>query len=422
MKRLFHLLKNDRTIKSTTLMVGGQGAANVGAYLYHLFLARLLVPAEFGLLQSLISFSNILTVPLVTLNTVVAKFVSSYVGKGELKKIASFYFQLRKYLFVSLVLGGILFFVFTEPITRFLHLDSWVNVLFLDLALFFGLLTTLNRATLRGLSLFLHLTIAQFIESYGKLVLGVIAVFLGLGVTGAFGAFVFVIFLSFLYMERIINKKLKVSSKFPLPLRAMGTYAVPSAIMTVSVISLYNTDVILVRHFLSGHEAGLYAALSVLGKIIFFGTSRVTMTMFPLVSEAHARGAAFHRIFLLSLVYLLVMAAGITLFYALFPTFAIRVLIGPQYLEAHPLLASFSVFLSLCAIINLLVNFFLSIHRTRTVYVVLVGAIIQTIAIFFFHANLAEVINISLIVTTAIATILLLYYLSILISKPLRVL
>lgn len=410
MRNLFLFLKNDRTVKSATLMVGGHGVANVGAYFYHLFMGRLLIPSDYGALQSLISLSNMLSVPIVTLNTVVAKFVSAYVGKDERHMIASLYYQVRKVLFIFLVIGGGAFLLLSQPIMSFLHLENWVNVLILDLALFFGLVNFLNRATLQGLSLFVPLTITQFIEAFGKLFFGVIAVLAGLRVPGAFGAFVFVIFISFAYMIRILHKKLGKPAYHPLPLRSMSRYAIPSALMTIGITALYNTDVILVRHFLSSYEAGLYAALSVLGKIIFFGTAPVTTTMFPLVSEAHARGERFHRVFLLSLIFLIAMAGSVTLIFTLAPTFVMRLLIGSQYLDAAVYLAPFSIFLSLCAVIYLFINFFLSIHRSRIVLLVVAGAVIQAVAIFLYHANISTVISISLTITIIITVILSLYY------------
>ncbi|OGG24477.1 hypothetical protein A3A79_04815 [Candidatus Gottesmanbacteria bacterium RIFCSPLOWO2_01_FULL_43_11b] len=394
-------------------MVGGHGFANIGAYFYHLFMGRLLIPSDYGALQSLISLSNILSVPTVTLNTVVAKFVSTYVGKGEKEMISSLYYQLRKFLFIFLIIGGALFLLFSNPIMKFLHLENWVNVLILDLALFLGLINFLNRATLQGLSLFVPLTITQFIEAFGKLIFGVVAVLAGLRVPGAFGAFVLVVFISYGYMVTVLHKKLGKPSYRPLPIRAMGRYAIPSALMTIGVTALYNTDVILVRHFLSAYEAGLYAALSVLGKIIFFGTAPVVTTMFPLVSEAHARGERYHRIFLLSLMFLVAIAGSVTLLFTILPTFMMKLLIGSQYLDAAVYLAPFSLFLSLCAVIYLFVNFFLSIHRTRAVYVVVAGAIVQAVALSLFHPDISTVITISLSVTTLLTVILSFYYISV---------
>src|SRR3989338_1575153 len=111
-----------KTLSFLTIMVGGHGFANIGAYFYHLFMGRLLIPSDYGALQSLISLSNILSVPTVTLNTVVAKFVSTYVGKGEKEMISSLYYQLRKFLFIFLIIGGAPFLFFFNPIMKFLHL------------------------------------------------------------------------------------------------------------------------------------------------------------------------------------------------------------------------------------------------------------------------------------------------------------
>ena len=49
--------------------------------------------------------------------------------------------------------------------------------------------------------------------------------------------------------------------------------------------SWHNIDVILVKHYFSADEAGHYAALSQLGKIIIFGTGAIASVMFPLVVE-----------------------------------------------------------------------------------------------------------------------------------------
>lgn len=411
MRKIFAFLRNDRTVKSATFMVGGNAVANVGAYLYHLFMGRLLLPADYGELQSLISLLNILNVPSVTINTVVAKFVSTYVGKNEREKISSLYYQIRKALVVFLVIGGGIFLLFSGAIMNLLHLESWINVLILDFVLFFGLMNVLNRATLQGLSLFVPLTLAQFIETYGRLLFGVLAIGAGLAVPGAFGAFVFVIFISFVYMNGVLQRKIGPYEPHPLPIRSMSRYAIPSALMTVGVSALYNTDVILVRHFLSAYEAGLYAALSVLGKIIFFGTAPVTITMFPLVSEAHAKGERYHKIFLMCFMFVIAIAGSVTLVFSLFPGHMMRLLIGVQYLDAAVYLSRFSIFLSLCAVINLLMYFFLSIHKTKAVFVVLAGAVIQAVSIALVHPDIPTVLMISLATTTVVTVVLALYYL-----------
>lgn len=411
MKRFFRLVLENRTFRAHITLFGGNFFANIGAYLYHLFMGRLLVPGDYGALQSLISLTNIFTVPLLTLNFIIAKYVSSYVGKGEFTKISYLFHSTKKVLLIILFVGGSVFFLFSKPILSFLHIDSWINFVFLDIGLFFGLLATLNRAALQGLSKFGTLTITQFIEAYGKLILGIIAVAMGLRVPGAFGAFVLIYFVSYVYTNRILARFIpKKETSSVISVRQMANYGILSFFMTISMISLYNADVVLVRHYFSSYESGLYAALSVLGKIIFFGSSPISVAMFPLVSEAQARGDKYHKIFLQSLLLIVLIAGFATLIFSLYPTTAIKILVGVKYLPAAPYLAMFSLFLSLCAVVNLFVNFFLSVHKSLPAYVMVSAALLQVVLISLFHSNLFTVILISVSTLGVLSLVLLGYY------------
>ncbi len=414
MKVFFRSLFKNRMFRANAIMVGGNFLANIGAYLYHLFMGRLLLPSDYGALQSLISLSNIFTVPLITLNVIITKYVSTYVGRGEHAKVSGLFHRMEQMLTVAFLVGGVTFLFLSKPILTFLHIDSWINFLFLDIVLFFGLLKMLNFATLQGLSKFGFLTVAQFIEAYGKLILGITAVSLGFQVSGAFGAFVLISFVSYFFTKQVLKRFIaKKNTSTIVSIRPMVGFGVLSFFMTVSMISLYNTDVVLVRHFFSSYESGLYAALSVLGKIIFFGSAPVSVAMFPLVSEAHARGDGYHKIFLQSLGLTLAIAGFATVLFSLFPSVALKVLVGSQYLSAAPYLMIFSLFLSLCAVVNLFVNFFLSIHKTFPMYIMVSAAIFQAVLISVFHTNLFTVILISLSILSMLSVALLGYYVAI---------
>jgi len=414
MKRLLRSISSDRTIRANIILIGGNFLANVGAYLYHLFMGRLLTPGDYGALQSLISLLNIFAVPLLTLNIIVTKSVAGFVGRGEQGKISHLFHRLQKMLLVIALIGGIVFFIFAKPVLAFLHIESWTSFLLLDIVLFFGLLATLNRAALQGLSKFFTLTTTQFIETYGRLVLGIAAVSLGFRATGAFGAFMLAAVASYVYTSwalRPYTTKKEVTAS--VSIRSMLPYGLLSLFTMLSVVSLYNIDVILVRHFFSSYESGLYAALSILGKIIFFGSAPVTIAMFPLVAEAHAKGETYHKIFVKSLFLVLGIAGSATILFSSNPTMAIQTLVGKQYLAAAPYLATFSMFLSLCAVVYLLANFFLSIHKVLPAYIIGTAAIVQIVLITIVHPSLSTVILISLGTLSAVTVALLIYYASI---------
>ena len=60
-------------------------------------------------------------------------------------------------------------------------------------------------------------------------------------------------------------------------------------------------DLILVKHFFSDQDAGVYATLSILGKIIYFAASPVASVMFPIVAGKHAKGEKYFEFLLMSL-------------------------------------------------------------------------------------------------------------------------
>ena len=46
---------------------------------------------------------------------------------------------------------------------------------------------------------------------------------------------------------------------------------------------------ILVKHFFSPHDAGIYAGLSLIGRVIFFFSAPIASVMFPVIVQKYAR-------------------------------------------------------------------------------------------------------------------------------------
>lgn len=411
MRQALFSLRKSKLLRANVIMVGGNTAANFGAYLFHLVTGRLLSTSEFGALESLISLFNILSVPLSAINTVVVKFVSGWWSKGEKTQIVGLYDRLHALLRSLFFVGGGIFLLAHTPVMEFLHISSFASFLFLDAAVFFGFLQFLNRAMLQGLAKFSELVITQFIEAYGKLLLGIAVLALGFGSPGAFGAFVASGIVSFIYTTFVVRRWIGTSKpEKRASLKPLVKSTIPSFFMTLSLMSLFNTDVVLVRHYLSAHESGLYSSLSVLGKIIFFGLSPVATAMLPMVVDAHTKGRGAHKIFLVSLLFTSLMAIAVTAFFSFNSTQVVRLLIGSQYQMVGAYLTMFSLFISLCALLQVMVLFFFSIHKMLPILLLGVGAVSQAIMIVLTHSTILSVIQASLAISASLFLALLLYY------------
>ncbi|MDQ3018896.1 MAG: polysaccharide biosynthesis C-terminal domain-containing protein, partial [bacterium] len=152
-----------------------------------------------------------------------------------------------------------------------MHITNLFPVLLSGPIFFLSLTTLLNQSVSQGLLKFLGLVGPTMISSFGKLILGVIFVAIRFGVNGAVGAVVLGVFLAYLYSIRFV-KDIKPAKPKEFEMQSFLKYSGAALIQAVAFTSIFTTDLILVKHFLSPEEAGLYAALSTLGKIVYFAS------------------------------------------------------------------------------------------------------------------------------------------------------
>lgn len=386
------------------------GVINVGNYLYHLIMGRMLGPETYGLLESVISLFVILAIPFSPLTLVIVKFISVYKGKNDSLSISSLYFYFRQKLFIWGLITSVVLILSSSLIMTFLHIKDLRFPLLISLTFFIGLFSILLKSMLQGLFKFSGLFFSNAIEIVVKVSTAILLVVFGFKALGAFSSialgtvFGITTALYFLRKEKFVNSKKFLESK------EIFKYSIPVFITTFGLTSLFTTDVVLVRNLFSAVDSGFYAALSVLGKIIFFATFPITMVLFPLVSRRHSSGEHYKHLLSIALLLNLSLAGVIVLVYFLFPTLMVNLLFGPKFLSVTPLLGLFGVFIAIYSFCSLLANFYLSVHKSKVSVLVFLASISQVILIYLFHSNLSQVITMSIIVNLALLASLLLYY------------
>jgi len=378
------------------VMVGGNMIVSVINYAYHLIMGRTLGPVNYGILASVYSILYLISVVPTSASVSIIKFVSSAKSDSETYSI---YRSLSNFVFYLAIILSLIFIFLSPSIAKFLHIENFWIVSLVSLVLFFNLITLVNQATSQGLLKFTGSVVPNLISAVVKLGLGIILVILGWSVFGATFAVVIGAVLSYFYSRwfigKIINKK-KVES---FNLKPFFKYSIPVLVQAFSFTSLFTTDLILVKHFLPAFDAGIYAALSTLGKIIFFAVSPIVGTMFPIVAGRKARGEGYEKVFSVSFGITFAISIFVVALYWLFPNIAIGVLYGKAYLSASTELVWMGIFILFYTLSNILVNFSLSLGRTKVVWLPLSAAILQILALWFWHRNLLQVIQVSLVLT-----------------------
>lgn len=408
MKKITSIIFNNSFLSSSLIMIIGSNATNFLNYIYHLVMARLLSPSQYGELASVISVVGLLGVIPGALSLVIIKYISSAKTDTEVNHLIIW---VKQQSFKISFFCFFLLLIVSPFITNFLHINNIWYLLIMSSTFFFSLPALFNRSILQGLIRFKEMVYSVMSENVAKLVLGAIFVLLGFGVGGVLAGWVLAVILGWFLTALYIKPKNTAGLKDRETdiIKSMAFFTIPVVIYSLSTTALYSIDIILVKHFFSPHEAGIYASVSTLGRIIFFATGPIVAVMFPYISQRFSRGTHYIKIFLYSFASILCFSLLLLSIYAIFPGFIISLLYGNSYLEASGLLVYFAGFILLFTLASLLINFNLSLNRTRVVIFPSLAALFQVAGIYLFHQNLLSVIWVSIIVNALLLFSLLIY-------------
>jgi len=387
--------------------------ANFLAFILNLFLARNLSYADYGIFASLLSIVMLASIPSGSMNTILVRFSTDYYSKEQIDKLKGFYKKASKFIFSFSFFILLCFVIFSSLIKNFLHLDNIAYVVVVGLCVFTIYIQVLNGGFLQGLMKFGFLSFVGVFSGIIKLIVGIALVFLGFRAFSGLWAIFFMslgaFLIGFIPLRFIFSKK--TENSVHISTKEIIEYAFPAFIVVFSMTSFITTDVILVKHFFNSQAAGFYAGLSLIGKVIFYFTSPISIVMFPLLIKRYNLGRSFNNLFYLALFLVLIPSFAITGFYFLFPKFIINLfLAGRDYLSIAKYAGLFGINLTIFSVINIFVNFFLSLNKTKIAPLVAIAALSQVLLIFIFHSSFYQVIGVSISVFLVLLIVLVIYY------------
>jgi len=396
MRKLIAKAYKHPLFKGSALMVVGSNGASFINYAFHLVMGRLLSTSQYGELSALFSLINLIGIIPQALNILIVKFISEANDKKEIKGLMN-WFSKRITIFTIAVF--IIISLFSKPIAAFLNIENNVLIILTALTFIFSLQTFLNRSVLQGLLNFNAVIVTIIFENSAKLIASTILVYLGFAVFGAVVGVVLsgilALIVTGVYLKEYKNTKEEIKPKN----KEILTFSLPVLIQSIAAASLISSDLILVKHFFSPEEAGLYAAVATLGKIIFFATGPVLAVMLPLIAKRKSQNQNYRQIFLLSLGINLVITLGAVFVFSLFPELTVSLLYGSKYLEASSYLSLFGVYMVFYTISSFFVSYYLMLDKTKIVVFPFAAALCQILGICLFHDSLTSVIYVSIFST-----------------------
>lgn len=173
--------------------------------------------------------------------------------------------------------------------SRYLNLPSYNYILLIAIATLFYIPLGVQRGLMQGMYEFRRLAMNFALEVVVKVVAAAVFLMLGWGVSGVILAIVASIIAA--YLHGWPRSKMVAATPATLPPFEEGIQA---SVFFIGQMIIYNLDVILVEHFFSATQAGIYAAVAVIGRVVYMLCWAVVNGMFPFSAgvESEDRGRA----------------------------------------------------------------------------------------------------------------------------------
>jgi O-antigen/teichoic acid export membrane protein len=374
----------------TILLVNG------GNYLYNLLLGRILGPSEFSDAAILITLLLILSFVGMTFQIVTAKYAVLF----EEDKLLSFIKLITKYASFLGVLFGIMIVIFYKELQDLFHTQTASMFFIFGIGIPLYFLMSVNRGLYQGQNSLNKLARTYQTEMASRLLLTIGAIFLFPHVPSSIIVALGIVF-SFVFgvfpFQKLIFKGVKAIETPMIDTRSIISFFALTAFYELTQIIINNSDIILVKHYFDNQQAGLYASLALIGRVVYFVAWMFVMLLLPKVIQMKKDNQDTLPILLKYVGYIAVLSTSIVLFTALFPEFVVGVLFGKAYVSISFLLWKYALATSLFAVANIFAYYYLSLNQYLPVVVSAVLGSTQIGLIILNHDSLEQVVHMQII-------------------------
>ena len=374
-----HSLRRSLAASETAKAVGlavATMASNVISLAFTIVFARVLGTDGYGSLAALVSTFLILSVPGLALQVAAAR--ETALGRlGHGGRLSATVARWMRELGLALLVLAAVGIALREPLASLIGVEGepWAAgaVLCTGVA-WLGL--SIERGVLQGVRAYRAVGLSIIVEATGRLVLGLVLVGVGLGVTGAYLASP----LSMITVATVLAVALRRRLGPPehgvetrrFERLVAGAWAPVLGLTLVAVIQ--NIDVIIVKHRVGGDGAGAYAAAAVAAKVVIWVGIGLAFYLVPEAARRAQTGLNPRGVLARALIIISLVAAPMLLVYGLFPSVVLKVGFDVDYASADGALVVLGLAMTLLAVASLAVQYMLAIEHYSFMWLLAVVA------------------------------------------------
>jgi anti-anti-sigma factor len=389
-----------RIVSGSVVLLSGSGLATAINFAYNIAVARFLGPKGFGHATAVYTLLTLISAITLSFQLISAKIVAQ--EQSPEGKSAG-YRSLHRQAWACGIVAALFLLLFQRRLADYLNLPSPVLIGLLAVGAAFYIPLGSRRGYLQGAYGFRRLATNLVLEGAVRLGGSVLLILLGFGVRGviaANSAAVAVAYFAVLpRLAKHVSKPFAFSRAFRELLLAVGFFA--------GQVLINNCDIVLVKHFFIPREAGLYAAVAMVGRVIFTFSQAVVNSMFPLVAGSREEDRRDFRVIATALALVLAMGSGIAICLRFTPPWVWTDFFGAKFEIAGPhglsyLLALYAITTVIYSLSAVIITFEMSYKIANTSWVQLAFSGVVIAGICMYHSSLRQVILVQLVLMSAL--------------------
>ena len=383
-----------RIITGSFILLSGSGMTIATNLIYNIVVARYLGPRGFGQATVVYTLLTLLSAITLAFQIVCSKVVAQQpTDEGK----AAVYRGFHRAAWTCGVFVALVLLCLRVPISNYLNLPDPMLVALLAVGAAFYIPLGPRRGYIQGTFGFRGLAINLVVEGTIRLVGAYGLILAGFDVRGVIVANTVSTAVAYL----AIPPRLKGHEPNPLEFSYAFREIWQAIIFYSGQMLIGNCGIVLVNHFFQAHTAGLYAAVAMVGRVIFTMTSAVVNTTFPLVAGTCDEERRDLKVIATSLLLVLGSGAGLALALCVAPPVIWTKLFGSGFELSGPyslsyLLALFAVTTVIYSLGAVIITFEMSYKIANTSWVQLAFSGLLVAGICVFHSTLREVILVQL--------------------------
>jgi O-antigen/teichoic acid export membrane protein len=389
-KKLRHKL-----LGGSLTLLAGSGLVGITNLVYNVVTARLLGPTGFAHATAVYTLLMLASAITLSFQVVCAKYVAGYETADDK---AAIFAALHLRAWLCGIVIGLLMFIFNRPLMAYLNLPDPALISLLALGTAFYIPLGVRRGYIQGIHAFSSLSINFILEGAVRLGGAFALIRLGLGVSGAVLASVIAVIASYSLARPAPGWKSSRAQSMPI---AFGE-GLQAIVFFSGQVIINNFDIILVKHFFVPEQAGIYAAVSLVGRLVNMCAWSVVNTMFPVSAAARSTDREARPVLFMSLGMVFLILSVLILGLWAIPSFLWRTLFGAHFeLQSYgglaALLILYAVSTGIYSLSSVMITYEMSrkIANTSWAQLAFSGAVV--IGICVFHQTLRQVVFVQLI-------------------------